>query len=251
MPRSTAMTSPQPFDRVLKKVRVNELIRQLLVVTRSKRCAVCVIVLAALVMGGACSSSSHTHGSLTPRVTDDPASPLESKLVSVTALDAIPGTPLFTTVPVAKGHIFEDPDPRGPCGAKLTQPKLDQAIAEFQTPTGQAIESLGDIGIAAATHFLHAYSADRRQGCAPYDSRTNEPGVTQHVVYEGPIRLPHLLDDAVADRLRITAQGKTVEFIAITLRRGGIIGTFVIMDSQTLPSAAVVAIAKNLVAPLR
>jgi hypothetical protein len=202
----------------------------------------------ALVLGG-CGGTPFPMGSTTPRVTTDPASPLQSSLVTASALGTLPELASVVALPASESRIFEDPDPRAACGAKIDQPKVD-AVVQFQAPDAAAVEGLADVGDRAATRFIDADRADMHTRCPAYESRTNRLGGVQRVVFDGAIPLPALTDDAVASRERISAPGQpAVSVVSIALRRHGVLATFFYFG-RPISTTTVVGIAQLLAEPL-
>ncbi|HEY5170641.1 MAG TPA: hypothetical protein VIK54_02830 [Acidimicrobiia bacterium] len=206
-----------------------------------------VMLALAAIVGVGCGGEPFPATSTTPRVSADPSSSLQPGLVTSAALATVPALASVATVPTSQGQIFENPDPRAPCGAKIAPPRLSDAIAEFQMSTGFAFEGIANTGAASAKRFLDANRADMRDGCPPYDSQTNQLGVVQHVVYEGSIPLTSIADDALAVREQVSVPGQPlVDAVEIVIRRRAVVGVFEYLGAP-ISAEAVVEVA-NLVA---
>jgi hypothetical protein len=79
-------------------------------------------------IAGACSSGGSTASpSRTPKITVASGTALDAALLSADDLHSINGLPSdMSTVALNGLNVFEDPDPRAPCGAKVAQLDLSR-----------------------------------------------------------------------------------------------------------------------------
>jgi hypothetical protein len=102
-------------------------------------------------------------------------------------------------LPRLPSSIVPNPDPRGPCGAKLNQPAFTQENAAVYTSASDAEVFLWSHRLAPgrAARFVDAVSADIRPGCATFTSETPY-AYNQLNDFLGSIPLPELGDQRVA-----------------------------------------------------
>jgi hypothetical protein len=123
-------------------------------------------------------------------------------------------------------NLSDNPDPRGPCGAKIAQPDLGSGASI-------AIGSSSIVGFQGvlrpteptAEAFLDANLADVREGCPPWQSTTNT-GSTQtvtllDVVPDQPV--PDGVDQQLAVVLKVEDSGQTAYAGVIALRSGDVL----------------------------
>ena len=142
----------------------------------------CLAAIAVAHLATAC-TSSHTDdaakSSKTPAIKNRDDGTLADHLLTAEDVAAMPFLGGLAAQPIDSADVFEDPDPRGPCGgASPPLPSDDRAGRAFvgQTRTVVHLVSEG----AAAVDLVDAHLADIHEPCGPYDSKTNT-GSTQHV----------------------------------------------------------------------
>lgn len=198
------------------------------------------VVLVALA-GVGCSSDGDRPASQTPRVTtDNTTSELKSALLTTADVRAVQGLPNDLAVTSLDDmSVYEDPDPRGPCGAKIAPPDFSDGVgvAFRSTSLGGFHFVVEPLGGAAGT-YIDRLAEDTQQGCAPYDSTTNT-GTTQHVQLVRTIELRSIGDQSHAAILEITNQGQTFSAAELVVRRGEVM-SFLVIFSPTEPSDQVV-----------
>lgn len=122
-------------------------------------------------------------------------------------LHAVPGFEGVATKEIENLPLFENPDPRGPCGGKVPPVPLDQAFGRsFQSERILAVELIVPSG-PRQKEQLAAYQADLRPGCAPYESKTNT-GETQRVSEITQLALGDLAVPAIGWFQEIEVQGQ-------------------------------------------
>ena len=140
--------------------------------------------------------------------------------------------------------IYEDPDPRAPCGAPVLFPATD-AIATF---SGTDITVLNLVGSDGGAEYIEAMRDDARPGCPDHTRETNIPGQNQTVTFLGEVRLPAVGDNRIAlrSRIRTTADLEAVE---VMISDGELHTAFLALgnpDSLALSDAEIVAIADRM-----
>jgi hypothetical protein len=160
-------------------------------------------------------------------------------------VSAIPGAPAgIVVVPSEKGQLFQDPDPRSPCGARVTLPDLSQsAHVTFDAASFGAFQVVVDQPVPMATAFVTAWERDTRPGCPPYTSRTNT-GSTQISELVGPIPMPRLVDQATGAFLTVNDRGQTVDTYGMVVRSGGRLELDVLISPGPLTEAFVLGFAR-------
>jgi hypothetical protein len=185
------------------------------------------VVLAAALTG--CGSEGEVRSN-TPSVTVDANSPNVSLLLTEEDVRSVHGMGSaeaqdFTDVPV-----FENPDPRGPCGGVAPQLPTTGAVGRaFTTPTMMSIQIVVDSS-DEQRDYVAALQSDRRSDCGPYQSTTNT-GDTQTV---SEIEFVELTTDlpAIAWTGRVDVAGNTAYIGVLALESSGRLA-FIQMQSAT------------------
>jgi hypothetical protein len=183
------------------------------------------IALALALAWGACSGSES--GSSTPRITarSSASEALAGSLLSTDDVRSVAAQPRdVTVVSIDDLSLFENPDPRGPCGARIAFPDLGSGVgAGIQALSGlQGFEFVLRPNRPTADEFVDATESDTREGCASYTSRTNT-GSMQSVKLLRVVQLPRLVDAETASVLAITNNGVRTEAATIVMRRADVV----------------------------
>ena len=190
----------------------------------SRRLSVLVGVLLSIA-GVACTSEDDALEPAAPQITegaDDPE--LTGSLISLAEIESSPQSPRgLIEQPVEDASLFENPDPRGPCGASVSQPAFkDAAIVAFSTtqpPYASINNAVWDLPNREAEEFLEAWREDIRPDCPPFVSKT--PFGEQRAEFLKEIPLPELADDALAASSRIIVEGQPTLYAGAALLRDG------------------------------
>ena len=154
------------------------------------------------------------------------------------------GLPEDTTqVPVDEANLFENPDPRAPCGAMIAQPKFgDAALAWFQSPSSSVslLQAVWELPSGEADAFLAALTRDIRSGCPPFESDTPFGG-PQTNEFLGTVPLRPLGDDRVALSARIKGPESDEFYGTSVWVRVGLRLTGVVVFSSLEADAQVIA----------
>lgn len=210
-------------------------------VRERRRTGALIVVSLAVVLplGVSCSAKEPPRAteSLTPRVTEGTApADLKTKLLQPEDLQGIRGLPSdLRVVPVESANLFENPDPRGPCGAKVDQPDLSGgASLAFQARTATGFQMVGEVPEDQARAFLDATAADSRPGCPPWQSRT-DTGANQTGEFLGTVDLGLPADVATAANIHVTSAGSEAYGTEIIVRSGGTLSVVVLLAGAPAP----------------
>jgi hypothetical protein len=212
------------------------------------------VALVASSVTASCSTTSHTPRtalpSLTPPITAKATSSLRGGLITQADLDVTPSVTGITVASLGSGQVFTDPDPRGPCGAKLNQPSLEGAAGEALQGAVNGVELIIHVDPAVAEDYVSAVQRDTRPGCPNWQSMTNT-GATQtgELVTAVPLSVP--ADQATAALLRVTSQGSKLAGTEIILRDGGTVSVTIMFSAATLAVAPVQLLALKEATQLR
>lgn len=207
-----------------------------------------VVCLTAAACGGAGGTGS-TAKPVTAKVT---TRSLRGALLTAAQLPATPVA--FAGGPVTSGSITDDPDPRGPCGEKLSQPSLQSgAVAQFRSPAPAAVfQWVNRTPPGEATTYLTGVADDIRPGCAAFRSATPY-GHPQLNVFVRATALPPLGDQrvAVTMRLRLLAPGERAAYVTeILIREGDYMSAIIVSGLRRQPPRLVRAVAASAAADL-
>jgi hypothetical protein len=190
-------------------------------------------------------------GSRTPRITVGSGTPLFKALVTAADLRAVPGLPSDVHVTSLKDlNVFEDPDPRAPCGAHV--PRLNLAGAAgvgIRSSTVQGAELVVPYGPPLAGSYLDALVADAHEGCPPYRTITNT-GATQTVTLRKVFALPELADGALAVNLSIRQGNAGTSATLLALRKAGTLALTTLFAPEPLSESTIRAFAVHAAAKL-
>lgn len=124
---------------------------------------------------------------------------------------SIPGLENVTAQPLDDTAVFENPDPRGPCGGESPAPPIEgTAGAVFAAPTLSIVQVVARG--PEVDEFVEAQLADIEEPCGPYQSTTNvetAQQVDEIEVTELPREAGYFLTGRIvtADQTAFTASG--------------------------------------------
>lgn len=162
-------------------------------------------------------SSSDEVRSNTPQITVDDSARDVSFLLTESDVRGIDRFAGVVAQDVSDVPAFENPDPRGPCGAVVPQLPLEGAVGRaFSGPDVVVFELVVTAG-AEQHDFLDAVQADQHVGCEGHESMTNL-GETQTVSDTEFIDQRSVGDDGIGWTSRIdigsrTAYGGAAAFV--------------------------------------
>jgi hypothetical protein len=194
---------------------------------------------------GACGGNSKAaNGTKTPRITVASDGPLAPGLLSQSQLRQVPGLSTATVGPLDNTAPFEDPDPRGPCGAKVPRISLRDAtgvLIKADTLRGGA-ELVMRLPSGAAKKVLDARMADATERCPEYATVTHQ-GVAQRVLLVRIVRLHKEFQQALAVVNAIKIGDSVRAATQIEVRRGDILARTVLFSETPLDDATVRGVA--------
>jgi hypothetical protein len=183
----------------------------------SRRLAAVLVMTACLVAVWGSGGSIAGASSLISRVSAT-TKQLRRGLVDVAAVAGIPGFERLRPISAKDQPRFVDPDPRGPCGARIKSLNLSKgASAVFVGPGLTVSDTIVGVSERRARAFMDANLADAQPGCAPYDSMADQT-TTQHVE-PTIVALPAVGDQRFGEVGRIESGGRTVYYAAVSVRR--------------------------------
>lgn len=201
-----------------------------------------ILLVVPVLVAAACGGSNGT--TATTRVTVGPLGSLEAALLTQTQLRQVPGLPTAEVAPLTDLGVFEDPDPRGPCGARV--PKLALTDTAMITITAQNIRGGAQLVVRLpsgdAKRYLDARQANTSRGCAPYEFKSPD-GVNQRVQLVRVVRLHREFEQALAVVTALTVGERVRAATQIEVRRGDILARTVIYTNLPLSNTAVRGIA--------
>jgi hypothetical protein len=184
----------------------------------------------------ACSSGASSGGktnSNTPRIRST-ATDLRRGLVTNDELSKVAGLPRLRAVPLKDAPLFENPDPRGFCGAPIDQPDLSKgATAVFEANSATVSDSIVRLDETAGRAYLDAAIGDTKPGCPRFESMTNT-GAQQTVTPGNVVELPHLGDQQTGGTATISLSRQTLHVGEVLLRRGDVLAFAVIFSTRPL-----------------
>jgi hypothetical protein len=154
---------------------------------------------------------------------------------------AATGAQDFRSTPI-EAVLLRNPDPRGPCGARISIPDpSDGAATEFKGPelTIYAIT----LSTPDGQHWIDQVRADSRPGCGAYDSQVALRGA-QTVTPLGTIGLPAVGDDRIAYDSRVTTSTEHVVGTFVLVRHGGLLTALTMFSKKPVPEATVAGLAQ-------
>ena len=166
----------------------------------------------------ACSNSDEARSN-TPQITVDQGAQtnLVSGLLTVEQVEQALGGSGLTQADISQTPVFENPDPRGPCGAAVPQLPLGEGtvgrsfgasnitIIQFITPTSKVTSA-----------YMDAIVSDSTAGCSAFESKTNQ-GLTQHVSDIEIVNVTSAPTGVVAYTSRVDVGAQTAYVAAITV----------------------------------
>ncbi len=127
---------------------------------------------AAAALAVAACSDDEPSGSTTPAVTTDESSALTDFVLAEQSVASITGFEGVVATPFSDSEVFENPDPRGPCGGESPSPPLEGTAGAVFAGAAVTVVQVVAEG-PEADEFFDAQIADIDEPCGPYQSTTN------------------------------------------------------------------------------
>jgi hypothetical protein len=196
-------------------------------------CALAVV----LVAGTACHGEGRR--SSTPPLVDDPSASHDTFLLLTEAdVRSVAGLQDVTAESLADAEAFENPDPRGPCGAPVPPLPKTGIYGRTFRGDGVAIFELLQPATAATRAYAEALKADSRPSCPPYTSTTNL-GDVQHVSDVEILDLPTGCTRCVGWLAKLVIAGQTNYAGLVTFESAGTVGMLQIGSATPVSPATV------------
>lgn len=193
-------------------------------------------------LASACGSVSvHDQPATARRVAAHRVAP-SAALLTAAQLRPIVGRVRRTSLTTAT--VTPDPDPRGPCGARIVQPSIQRGVlVEFERRSRplRVMQWVDDVPEADSARLIAAISADARPGCHPYSTATPY-GHPQRNGFVRAFSLPSVGDQRAAFEIwaRIAAPGDRRAYATEIVIRAGNRLTAVTLESLRPVSPALV-----------
>jgi hypothetical protein len=205
-------------------------------------------LLVVLIFLGQTVDSASAAGSQTPPLHFGGRVPaLKNVLLTAGDIEAVPLAP--PNVDVSKVNdasgLYQDPDPRLPCGRKASNPKvgLNHAVEEqVSLPEVLGFEAVVDLPRSRISYLLKQYESDDRVGCS-FQSKTNTGSVqTSKLVRLLP--MPHLVSHAVGLIEVITNNGHTFGVYEMVMIEGTRVAALSLLAAAPVHTSFVLALAR-------
>ena len=207
------------------------------------RCGLVAVAVLNVAVLAACGGGNERGESQTPRLRADSRNALAEALLTTKDLRSVRGLPAdIEAASLDELPLYEDPDPRGPCGARIDQPDLarGQSVA-LRSDQAAGFTAVVRLPIAQARAYMKALAADTRVGCPPHQRRTHT-GSVQRVKLVSAVDIGNR---GTAARVTITNKGKTVDALQIAVQDADRVAVLVLFTSAALPDNTVRAIANR------
>jgi hypothetical protein len=177
-------------------------------------------------------------------VTVPSTGPLESALLTQSQLRRVPGLATALVNPLPDAAPFDEPDPRGPCGAPLPVLALDDAMATGWRAT--SIRAGGQVVLRRPASELQRYMAarirDTKDDCPAFQTK-NRQGVTQETKFDAAVRVTRNADQSLAVVMALRLDGSLRAATTIEVRSGNLLSRAVIVTNRPMPTPTVRGIA--------
>lgn len=198
-----------------------------------------------LVFAGACGSGGKgANRSNTPRITVAAEGELAPGLLTETQLRQVPGLPTAKVTSLQDTAVFSDPDPRGPCGAKVSTFSLKDAvgIAITSDEISSGVELVVRLPSGAAKKILDARTANATEGCPEYQTVTHQ-GAVQRVLLVRNVKLTNEFQQALAVVTAIKVGDSVRAATQIEVRRNDVLARTVFFTNEPMEDATVRGVA--------
>jgi hypothetical protein len=138
--------------------------------------------------------------------------------------------------------LLQNPDPRGPCGARISIPDPSDGVATQFKQKGLTIYAITQ-STQDGQHWIDQVRGDTTPGCGPYDTQVALRGA-QTVTPLGAIDLPRVGDDRIAYASRVSTSSEDLVGTFVLVRHGQLVTALTIFSEHPLPDATVQALAQ-------
>lgn len=183
--------------------------------------------------------------STAPRITDDPSASRDaSELLTAAEVTEATGLKGVVAQDLADVDAFENPDPRGPCGARVppkpTAGGFGRAFRAGDVVMVVMVEMVMPT-TAATRASIDADKADARPSCGPYTSRTAN-GDVQHVSDVEILDMPAGCTRCVGWTSKVSVRDQTAFGLGLFFESGGSTGFVQVVSAERVPAAVALAL---------
>jgi hypothetical protein len=133
--------------------------------------------------------------------------------------------------------LLRNPDPRGPCGARISIPDPSGGVAtQFKQP-GLTIYAI-TLSTPDGQHWIDQVRGDDKPGCGAYDTQVALRGA-ETVTPLGAIAVPAVGDDRVAYAARVSTSTDEVVGTFVLVRHGGLVTALTMFSGKPVAVATV------------
>ncbi len=198
------------------------------------------LIALALVLG-ACSNG----GAAAPTASTVPSNgPLAPALLTQSQLRRVPGLSTTTLSGLPKIDVFDDPDPRGPCGRSI--PRLGLADAIGASWHAESIRAGAQVVLRRPAAELQSYMQARIQNAVadcPAFEVTSRRGTKQQMKFDASVSITRNADQSLAVVMAIKVNGTVRAATTIEVRTGNVLSRAVVFTNQPMPVPTVRGIA--------
>lgn len=196
-------------------------------------------VAAVAVLLWACADDDPAQSTTSP-VTLDEQRDLTSRVLIEESVASIPGFDAVVAQPLDDVGVFENPDPRGPCGGESPAPPLEGTAGAVFAAPGLSIVHVVAQG-PDVDAFVAAQLADIVEPCGPYESTNGD--TTQRIDQIEVVALPD--DRGYLQTARLQTQGQTAFTGSGVVRNSdGVTSLLFIVSEQAIPASSIEALVR-------
>ena len=207
------------------------------------------LMTATIIVSASCSDHSTGNAGIsqTPRITTGVApAQLSADLVGADDLRASGFPADAQLVPVNDVKVFEDPDPRGPCGAPVPKPDLSHAAGVgIRSSAVSGVEFVTSLPAQQATTFVSAYLDDSRPGCPSFESTTNT-GSRQHMTLVRVVDVGAVGDQHLGAVMEFSNQGQSGRASLVLLRKHNLVALATLISANDPPDSLLRGLAQHM-----
>ena len=165
---------------------------------------------------------------------------VSSALLTASKLRRVPGFSTAKVANVASLEVFDDPDPRGPCGTPV--PRLDLSDAAGAGWATSTIRTGAQIVLRRPAKELQSYVAarirDARGGC-PVFTVKNRAGEPQEMRFAEAIGVTRDADQSLAVVTAVRVEGAVRAVTTIEVRTNDVLSRAIIVTARPLATPTV------------
>lgn len=175
-----------------------------------------------------------------PTTTLATTGPLDPALINQSQLRRVPGFSTALVAPLADAVAFDEPDPRGPCGASMPVLAFDEAAA-----TGWRASNLragGQVVVRRPAGELQSFMAarirDARENCPAFEMK-NRQGQMQISKFDAAVHVTRNADQSLAVVMAVRVNGVLRAATTIEVRTGNLLSRAVVVTNKPMGTPTV------------